>query len=209
MGLNKYRDKINDKITPIAQKFSKVNPNTITIMALPFAFLSAICFYYANDDSPYYFLLASILLIFGSAVDAFDGIVARITNKVSIRGDFLDHVVDRYFDIVILVGIILNPDIDITIGVLGLCGVFLTSYMGTQSQAVGHKRDYSGLLGRADRLVLLMIMPIVQRVLLFYDYEMFFGFYILELVLIYFAVMGNLTAIQRFYSTLHWFKKKS
>jgi archaetidylinositol phosphate synthase len=82
--------------------------------------------------------------------------------------------------------------------------------MGTQSQAVGYKREYSGLLGRADRLVLLMVAPIIQHILLHYSgLTLIYGFYLLEWLLIYFAVVGNITAIQRFYLTLRWFKKKS
>jgi archaetidylinositol phosphate synthase len=80
--------------------------------------------------------------------------------------------------------------------------------MGTQSQAVGHKRNYSGLLGRADRLVLLMVAPIIQHILLLKDFIIIWEFNLLEWVLIYFAVIGNITAVQRFISTLIWFKKK-
>jgi len=89
-----------------------------------------------------------------------------------------------------------------SIGLLALVGVLLTSYMGTQAQAVGLKRDYSGLLGRADRLVLLMIFPLLQHILLRTPTQLPWGTTVLELVLIYFAVVGNFTAIQRFYSTL-------
>ena len=38
----------------------------------------------------------------------------------------------------------------------------MLSYMGTQAQAVGAGREYAGLLGRADRLVVLAIVPIIQ-----------------------------------------------
>jgi len=83
----------------------------------------------------------------------------------------------------------------------------LTSYMGTQAQAIGHKRDYSGLLGRADRLVLLLICPIIQHVVLRFPFQLPWDITIIELVLVYFAVVGNITAVQRFYITLRWFRK--
>jgi archaetidylinositol phosphate synthase len=85
--------------------------------------------------------------------------------------------------------------------------------MGTQAQAIGYKREYSGLLGRADRLVLLMIIPIVQHIFLIYkifEFDLYYyGFNLLELVLIYFAVVGNITAVQRIISVLRFFKNKS
>ena len=80
--------------------------------------------------------------------------------------------------------------------------------MGTQAQAIGYKRDYSGLLGRADRLVLLMIIPIIQYLLLMLKVDLLWGLSLLEFMLIYFAIMGNITAIQRFYKTLSWLKRK-
>jgi archaetidylinositol phosphate synthase len=78
--------------------------------------------------------------------------------------------------------------------------------MGTQAQAVGHKRDYSGLLGRADRLVLLIVFPIIQHLGLGFSLQLPWDITIIELVLVYFAVVGNITAIQRFYITLRWFR---
>ena len=89
-----------------------------------------------------------------------------------------------------------------------MIGVLLTSYMGTQAQAVGYKRVYAGLLGRADRLALLMIVPLLQHIALRLSFQLPYEITVLEAMLIYFAVMGNLTALQRFYSTMHWFNQK-
>ncbi len=140
--------------------------------------------------------------------DAVDGKVAKLTGKASARGDFLDHALDRYADVVMVGGLALSSWCDLRIGFFAVVGILLTSYMGTQAQAVGCKRNYSGLLGRADRLVLLMSAPVIQHLLLyFYGVDLIYGFTLLECVLIYFAIMGNLTAIQRFLGTLLWFNK--
>ena len=132
-----------------------------------------------------------------------------MANKTSKRGDFLDHAIDRYADVFMVGGLALSPWCRYpAIGLLAIVGMLLTSYMGTQAQAIGYKREYSGLLGRADRLVLLMIAPIIQHILLIYtNIELPLGLFLLEWILIYFVVMGNFTAIQRFYSTLCWLRK--
>ena len=102
------------------------------------------------------------------------------------------------------------------IGILAIIGVLLTSYMGTQSQAIGAGRLYAGLLGRADRVVLLTAAPIAQAffVILFTGdpspgtafMPMTFGWInfgagiylsVFEIVMLWFAVVGNLTAVQR------------
>jgi len=133
-------------------------------------------------------------------LDALDGKVARLIAKESRRGDFVDHVIDRYSDIFILVGIALSAYCSIIIGLFAIIGVMLASYMGTQAQALGLRREYRGALGRADRLVLLIAIPLIQY--LFYDLsngfgEDLFGLTLIGWMMVYFGVAGNLTAIQR------------
>lgn len=79
-----------------------------------------------------------------------------------------------------------------------MTGVLLTSYLGTQAQAVGLDRVYGGLLGRADRLALI---GIVTGLAAFVRPE------IVDLgpvgwLLVVFAVVGHLTAFQRLYYAL-------
>ncbi len=87
------------------------------------------------------------------------------------------------------------------IALFGLLGVLLTSYLGTQAQAVGIGRLYGGLLGRADRLVILLVVLLLH---LFFDpgAALFLGvgvlsFTMMEYTLLLFGILGNLTAIQR------------
>ena len=57
------------------------------------------------------------------------------------------------------------------------------------------------LLGRADRVVLCFIFPLIQGIACILGYShIVIGDYMiswLEIMMIYFAVLGNLTAIQR------------
>jgi archaetidylinositol phosphate synthase len=73
--------------------------------------------------------------------------------------------------------------------------------MGTQAQAVGAPRLYAGLLGRADRVVLSTAFPIIQFVMILAGYPTLdigdHHIYWLEIMMIWFAVIGNLTAVQR------------
>jgi archaetidylinositol phosphate synthase len=88
---------------------------------------------------------------------------------------------------------------------LALVGVLLTSYMGTQAQAVGAPRLYAGLLGRADRVVLSTAFPIIQFIGLQFGYGYFdiMGYELtwMEMMMIWFALVGNLTAVQRVVTT--------
>ena len=209
MVLDKKRDSVDPVLFVIAKRFSKVNPDVLTWLALLFAVLSGIFFYFSSVEMEllnYYLFFAALFVFLNGLFDAVDGKVAKIANKTSLRGDFLDHALDRYADVFMVGGLALSSWCRPSIGLLAVIGMLLTSYMGTQSQAIGHKRDYSGLLGRADRLVLLMIFPIVQHIALRYSLQLPWNITVLEWGLIYFAVVGNITAVQRFYSTLTWFR---
>ncbi len=211
MVLDKKRGSVDPALFVIANRFSKVNPDVLTWLALVFAVLSGMFFYFSSVEMEllnYYLFFAALFVFLNGLFDAVDGKVAKIANKTSLRGDFLDHALDRYADVFMVGGLALSSWCRPSIGLLAVIGMLLTSYMGTQSQAIGHKRDYSGLLGRADRLVLLMIFPIVQHIALRYSLQLPWNTTVLEWGLIYFAVVGNITAVQRFYSTLKWFRKK-
>jgi archaetidylinositol phosphate synthase len=211
MVLEGQRDNVDPLLSVIAKRFLKINPDVLTWISVIFAFIAGLFFYFSNPEKElfnYYLYFAALFVFLNGLFDAIDGKVAKLAKKTSARGDFLDHALDRYADVFMVGGLAISSwSTRSYIGLAAIVGMLLTSYMGTQSQAVGHKRDYSGLLGRADRLVLLMIAPIIQHILLYTSIRLPYNTTLLEWVLIYFAIVGNITALQRFYSTLRWFKK--
>ena len=159
MVLDDHRSKADGVLVPIARKFINVNPDHISAVAIFLAFVSGIMFYLAAEWV-WMLLAASIVILISSFLDALDGKVAKLSGKANLRGDFLDHVLDRYADIFIIVGIMVSGYCHWFLGLLGLTGVLMTSYLGTQTQAVGIKRNYGGILGRADRLVMLILAQV-------------------------------------------------
>jgi archaetidylinositol phosphate synthase len=209
MVLDRIRNRADPLLNVIAKQFSGINPDLLTWCALLFSFLAGGFFYFSSQSAEvqnFFLFFAALFVFLNGLFDAIDGKVAKLAHKMSARGDFLDHALDRYADVFMVGGLALSSWCRPPIGLLAIVGVLLTSYMGTQAQAIGYKRDYSGLLGRADRLVLLMIFPILQHIALLASLELPWNITIIELVLVYFAVVGNITAIQRFYVTLRWFR---
>jgi archaetidylinositol phosphate synthase len=84
------------------------------------------------------------------------------------------------------------------LGLAAVTGVLMTSYLGTQAQAVGLDRVYGGLVGRADRLVLVAVTATVAAFLP----DRLYGLTAVGWLLVFFAVVGHLTALQRFYHAL-------
>jgi archaetidylinositol phosphate synthase len=211
MVLDKSRGRVDPFLTMIAKQFTEINPDFLTWFALLFSIIAG-CFFYlsspANELQNFFLFFAALFVLLNGLFDAIDGKVAKLTNKATARGDFLDHALDRYADVFMVGALALNPWCRPPIGLLAIIGVLLTSYMGTQAQAIGYKRDYSGLLGRADRLTLLIVFPIIQHIALGSSLQLPWNITILELVMVYFAVVGNITAIQRFYITLRWFRSE-
>ena len=207
MVLNKYRSKVDPIMGPIAKRMEKVDPNLVSWCAMVFAVVAGYLFILAWDHDYDLILLAFLAIILNAALDALDGYIARLTGKASRLGDFLDHVLDRYADAFIFGGIAISGFCHAPVGIVAIFGVFFTSYLGTQGQAIGLTRNYGGILGRADRLALLLLFILVQwgyttvtDDLYLVTLDVFNTDYqltILEVFMIIVAVFGNITAMQR------------
>jgi Phosphatidylglycerophosphate synthase len=200
MVLDGQRGKVDFALTPVAQRLRNVNPNMISWVGLILAFISGLLMY-LSFDTHYLLLVGALVVIISGYFDALDGKVAKISGKASAKGDYLDHVFDRYADVFMIGGVAISAWCNPYLGMVALVGVLLTSYMGTQAQAVGAPRLYAGLLGRADRVVLSTLFPILQFVGIAWGYGSFdiFGYNVtwMEIMMLWFAVIGNLTAVQR------------
>jgi len=207
MVLDAHRSKADPVLVPVAKVFRNANPNTISWIGLILALVSGVVLFYSFNDH-ILLIVGSIVVMLSGYFDALDGKVAKMFGKASKKGDYLDHVFDRYADVFMIGGIALSSWCNPYLGAVALIGVLLTSYMGTQAQAVGAPRLYAGLLGRADRVVLTTVFPILQFIFLnvadgkfasfsFNIGEWAFDINWMEIMILWFAVVGNLTAVQR------------
>ena len=131
MDRNSVRNLINKYIElPVVSVLSKlgVSPSFVTMTGLFFAIIAAalICFEYL--------WIGALVMLFGGILDMFDGALARATDTVSRFGGFLDSVVDRISEAVILAGVLgyflVNSE---TLGVFLAFSAFGGSIMVTSS----------------------------------------------------------------------------
>jgi archaetidylinositol phosphate synthase len=205
--LNRYRSSADPIMEPIARRMSGVNPDTISWLALICAVLAGYVYFAAGEHDDDLLLLALLFVILNAGLDALDGYVARYTGKASRLGDLLDHILDRYADAFMFGGIAISMYCHQLVGLVAIFGVFFTSYIGTQGQAVGLKRNYGGIMGRADRLALLCLFTLLQWGYGVVTGDTFFvgldvgdttyHLSILEVFMVVVAVLGNVTALQR------------
>lgn len=198
MTLDQYRDIADRMLVPFvdAAKALGLTPDGVSVIAFGFAGAAGGAFALAGGQGPVWLYLAASLFVFANGwLDLVDGALARQLGTDSKGGDLLDHVLDRYADVLIIAGLAAGADA-YALGLLAVTGVLLTSYLGTQIQAVGLGREYGGLLGRADRLALVGVVGVVAFVV---PGSIVAGFGAVELLLVLFAIVGHVTALQRFW----------
>jgi len=122
---------INRKISePVARLLAKtkVTPNQVTWMAFGIALMSFFSFILGQN------IIAGLLVQLSSIVDGIDGSLARLKGMTSEFGGFLESVLDRYADILIVLGLTVwslsretYPGIWIA-GFLAIAGTICISY---------------------------------------------------------------------------------
>ena len=192
MVADDYREFGSKILTPIA-RVMPIGPMGISLVSFITAIVAGYSFYMADLDEKQWLLIGALMVFLTAVFDALDGIVARMRGIASRRGDLVDHTLDRVSDIIIVGGIALGPLVDITLGFAAIIGILMLSYMGTQAQAVGAGREYAGLLGRADRLVVLVLVPIIQ-----YIWEGYQEWNYMTLMCYAFAIICTGSAMYRF-----------
>ena len=155
--MNVWRDRLHRWFAPLARR-CPLSPNAITIIALLLNLFAAWLLYERH------FLEALGFIVIGGLADAFDGIVARVQEKSSRYGDFLDHFCDRVSDITLVIGWLLGNHVRIEIAMGVTLLVMLNGYIGTQIEATWHERNYDAV-GRGEFVLALIVFPIVSFIL--------------------------------------------
>ena len=164
--ISKY---VNRKASePMAQLLAKtrITPNQMTWAAFGIALLSFISFVFGWN------IIGGLLVQLSSIVDGIDGSLARLKGAVSTFGGFLDSVLDRYADILIVLGLTLwslsnESYAGIWIaGFLAIAGTICISY--TRARVGSNHRHLfdkglASLASRDIRLFLIMLGAIAGQ----------------------------------------------
>jgi archaetidylinositol phosphate synthase len=208
MVLEGYRERVAPYLERIARPWLGWSPNRLSWLAFGLIVAAAVVAALVRFTTPWLFLPVAALVLIGGTFDVIDGEVARRTGRVSVRGDLLDHVLDRYADMILVLGIAVSGYVNPILALLALVSLLLTSYMGTQAQAVGQGRLYSGLLSRVDRLVVLALAVFLE-----FDWSLPWpwapsepwarfhaygiAFTVIDVAFVYFVIAGQWTAFAR------------
>lgn len=138
----------------------RVHPDYLTLAALLLSLLGGAALYGALY-LPWLLLGVPVLALARTALNALDGLVAWGTGLARPWGEVLNEVCDRLSDVALFVGVALAPGSDLGLGVAALVAMLLSSYIGTVAKAAGGKRQYGGVMGKADRMILLSVASLL------------------------------------------------
>ena len=147
---------------PMARLLAKtrITPNQVTWAAFGIALLSFISFIFGQH------IIGGLLVQLSSVVDGIDGSLARLKGATTTFGGFLDSVLDRYADILIVLGLTWwsfsnesYPGIWL-VGFLAIAGTICISY--TRARIDSNRRHlfdngFKSLASRDIRLFLMML----------------------------------------------------
>ncbi len=142
---------------PIARVMAKfgILPNQLTALGLVLSLISAILFAQGR------FAAGGVFLLLSGVFDLLDGQLAKIANRVTFWGAYLDSVTDRYSDTLVFLGLAWyytqhQEPIYVILVSLTITGALLVSY--TKARAETIIKDFSsGLMERPERIILLAI----------------------------------------------------
>jgi CDP-diacylglycerol--glycerol-3-phosphate 3-phosphatidyltransferase len=163
-----------------ALALSRIHPNALTFIGLVVNGVAAVLLASGR------FLPAGFVIIGAGIFDMVDGRVARETKQVTLFGGFFDSVIDRYSDLVLLMGLLvyyasINRFFYVVLTAVVMTGSVMVSYTRARSECTIPKCKV-GFTERPERMVLFIIGALFNR---------------MAPVLWTIAVLANVTVIQR------------
>jgi archaetidylinositol phosphate synthase len=194
--LTKLKAKVQSAIAAQAKTANKIGltPNMISVVGIVLAFLAALAYTRGHEN----LILAVVLLLLSGYCDVLDGAIARLCEKATPFGGFLDSLLDRYADSAVYAGIILGGLCTIPWGLIALIGSLLVSYTRARAEAADVKMETIGIAERAERILILAVASLTE----------IFLTNAVEAAIILLAILTNLTVLQRSIHTYKALKKK-
>lgn len=113
------------------------------------------------------FRMAGLVITLAAVFDLVDGRVARESNQVTRFGGFFDSVIDRYSDLVLLMGLLvyyasINRFFYIILTAVAMTGCVMVSYTRARAENIIPKCKV-GFMERPERIVLFIIASLFER----------------------------------------------
>lgn len=188
MMLGKLREKYQKAIAPVGKTLAKFgfSPNSMTITSLFVAIISGYVYTLRMPTE------AALLIILTGVIDMFDGAIARTTGRVTNFGATFDHVVDRYAEFFVIIGIIYAGYTSWISGFFTLFGMLMASFTRAKAESVGGLKACTiGIAERQEKLLL-----IIGGSLLLFMFSQSLNYAIIIV-----GILSHITVLQRLHYT--------
>jgi phosphatidylglycerophosphate synthase len=135
----------------------RVHPDWLTYAALVLSVIGGICIYLA-PGAKWLLVVVPFVALVRTVLNALDGLVAQRTGLARPWGEVLNEFCDRLADVAMIGGLALAPPSDHLLGAAAVTAMLLSSYLAILSKAAGGRRQYAGPMGKADRMIVLMVL---------------------------------------------------
>lgn len=157
-----------------------LTPNALTLIGV--FFMAGIGLVLAQGR----FAVGGLLLMLAAAFDALDGGLARLTNRVTTFGAFLDSTTDRWAEAALYGGLLWwymgqGAQLETMLVYAAIIGSLMVSYTRARAEGLGVECK-GGLFTRFERIAVLVLGLLFNQMLI---------------ALVLLALLSNLTALQR------------
>ena len=157
MGIYAIKPAFQRSLKPIERVLvdNKVHPTPINLAALVLSIIGGCSLAYSGEYQ-WLLIIVPFVAFLRTALNALDGMVARELDVANREfGEVLNETLDRISDAALLFGLTLASYTSLTLGAVATITVLITSYLSIVSKAAGGSRQYGGVMGKADRMIVL------------------------------------------------------
>ena len=158
--LNNLRGTLLPALEKVGKGFAAtgLSPNFWTVVGLVIALSSAVVY---GMGVEFGLIIGGILLLVSGFFDMVDGQVARVTGKISKKGEYLDSMFDKISEVAIFLGILIGGYAEPYVVLLAITLSLLVSYARAKSDLINIKLQGIGIGERAERLLVIAIIGII------------------------------------------------
>jgi len=184
--LNNLRDSLQPHLEKLGKSFAStgISPNGWSSIGLVLAFASAFIYGWNIEFS---LIIGGILLLVAGFFDIVDGQVARVSQKITKSGGFLDSAFDKIAEVAVFLGILVGGFAEPYLVFLAITFSLLVSFTRAKAESLGVNLQGIGIGERAERLLVIAIIGII-------------GF--MEYAIIIVIIIAAITFIQRIVVTV-------
>ena len=157
-----------------------IHPDVFSYASIAAAGIAA-WFFFASRTHPRYIVVAVAFAMLRLWLNMFDGMVALAAGKASRKGEIINDLPDRISDVLIFVGIAHSGWCNAYYAYWVAIAALIVAYVGLFGQAVGVKREFSGVMAKPWRIVVVSLGALTTMFLVLKGQPYWFnGFAVLD-----------------------------